>query len=116
MDGTASPSSSSHGGGDVSDGDSSEVQLVAGVGAAAVLVPLSGATDSLPGRGSYDKPPLSYAALIAQAIKSSSEQRLTLSSIYQWIMETYPFYRNKDNAWQVSPPRHLARSPCMGVR
>jgi len=65
--------------------------------------------------GGHVKPPLSYAALIAQAISSSPEGRLTLSSIYQWIMDTYPFYRNKDNAWQVRRlPRATRAAPGTG--
>jgi len=47
------------------------------------------------------KPPYSYASLIAQAINSTKDKRLTLSSIYAWIMATYPFYTTKDNGWQV---------------
>lgn len=47
------------------------------------------------------KPPYSYASLIAQAIISSPKQRLALSSIYSWIMETYPYYKVQSCGWQV---------------
>lgn len=50
------------------------------------------------------KPPYSYATLIAQAIFSSEEEKLTLNSIYNWIMDKYAFYRHSQSGWQV---RHL---------
>lgn len=50
------------------------------------------------------KPPYSYATLIAQAIFSSEEEKLTLNSIYNWIMEKYAFYRHSQSGWQVNSP------------
>jgi forkhead protein FKH len=50
------------------------------------------------------KPPYSYATMIAQAIFSSDEEKLTLNNIYQWIMEKYAFYRYSQTGWQVSSP------------
>jgi hypothetical protein len=47
------------------------------------------------------KPPYSYATMIAQAIFSSEEEKLTLNNIYQWIMEKYAFYRFSQTGWQV---------------
>ncbi|KAG9290678.1 hypothetical protein G9A89_011641 [Geosiphon pyriformis] len=38
------------------------------------------------------KPPYSYASLIAQAILNVSNKMLTLNEIYSWISSTYPFY------------------------
>ncbi|OKL60586.1 hypothetical protein UA08_04110 [Talaromyces atroroseus] len=54
------------------------------------------------------KPPYSYATMIAQAIFSSEEEKLTLSSIYQWIMEKYAFYRHSQSGWQNSIRHNLS--------
>ena len=48
----------------------------------------------------------SYAELIAMAISSSPEQRLTLAQIYDWIVQHIPFFRDKGEAnssagWKV---------------
>jgi hypothetical protein len=48
------------------------------------------------------KPPYSYATLIAQAINSSSDRKMTLNGIYNYIMEHYPYYQVCQNGWQVS--------------
>lgn len=48
------------------------------------------------------KPPFSYAVLIAQAIFSSPEEKMTLNQIYTWIMSKYAFYRHSQSGWQVS--------------
>lgn len=49
----------------------------------------------------FEKPPYSYATLIAHAILSSKDGRLTLSDIYQWISEVYPYYQKGVKGWQV---------------
>ncbi|EGX49813.1 hypothetical protein AOL_s00076g697 [Orbilia oligospora ATCC 24927] len=54
------------------------------------------------------KPPLSYAILIAQAILSSSDQKLTLANIYAWIQENYAFYRFAASGWQNSIRHNLS--------
>lgn len=48
-----------------------------------------------------EKPPYSYATLIAHAILCSKDGRLTLSDIYRWISENYPFYVLGQHGWQV---------------
>lgn len=47
------------------------------------------------------KPPFSYATMIAQAIFSSEEEKLTLSNIYSFIADKYAFYRHSNSGWQV---------------
>ncbi|CAL5867577.1 uncharacterized protein PFLUO_LOCUS1796 [Penicillium psychrofluorescens] len=54
------------------------------------------------------KPPYSYATLIAQAIFSSEEEKLTLNNIYNWIMERYAFYRHSQSGWQNSIRHNLS--------
>ncbi|KAJ5239935.1 transcriptional regulator family: Forkhead [Penicillium chermesinum] len=54
------------------------------------------------------KPPYSYATLIAQAIFSSEEEKLTLNSIYNWIMDRYAFYRHSQSGWQNSIRHNLS--------
>ena len=49
---------------------------------------------------------LSYADLITQAIKSSPEQRLTLSQIYDWVVTNVPYFNDKGDSasssgWKV---------------
>ncbi|KAL4906246.1 hypothetical protein BDW74DRAFT_140154 [Aspergillus multicolor] len=54
------------------------------------------------------KPPYSYATLIAQAIFSSEEEKLTLNNIYNWIMDKYAFYRHSQSGWQNSIRHNLS--------
>ncbi|KAG1051697.1 hypothetical protein G6F43_006117 [Rhizopus delemar] len=56
----------------------------------------------------FEKPPYSYATLIAHAILSSKDGRLTLSDIYQWISEVYPYYKKGVKGWQNSIRHNLS--------
>lgn len=47
------------------------------------------------------KPPYSYVTLIRQAIMSASLQRMTLNEIYQWIVDSYPYFRTAPPKWKV---------------
>uniref|UniRef100_A0AC35TFP4 Fork-head domain-containing protein n=1 Tax=Rhabditophanes sp. KR3021 TaxID=114890 RepID=A0AC35TFP4_9BILA len=40
----------------------------------------------------------SYADLITQAIQSSPEHRLTLSQVYEWMVQNVPFFSNKGDS------------------
>ncbi|WEJ94165.1 Forkhead transcription factor [Yamadazyma tenuis] len=57
---------------------------------------------------SNDKPPYSYATLIGMSILSHPDKRLTLSSIYQWISETFKYYKKEDVGWQNSIRHNLS--------
>ena len=48
------------------------------------------------------KPPFSYAVMIAQAIFSSEDEKMTLANIYSFIADKYAFYRHSNSGWQVS--------------
>ena len=44
----------------------------------------------------------SYANLISLAINSSPKKKMTLSEIYLWICDKFPFYREANSGWKVS--------------
>ncbi|KAE8221558.1 hypothetical protein CF319_g5107 [Tilletia indica] len=50
----------------------------------------------------------SYAGLIGLAILSSSDGKLGLAEIYQWINTTFPHYEMRDRGWQNSIRHNLS--------
>ena len=50
---------------------------------------------------SQQKPPFSYAQLIVQALLAAKDRRQTLSSIYSFIADMYPYYKLEEKGWKV---------------
>ena len=49
---------------------------------------------------------LSYADLITQAIESTPDRRLTLSQVYEWMVQNIPYFKDKGDSnssagWKV---------------
>ncbi|KFB36879.1 putative transcription factor [Anopheles sinensis] len=66
---------------------------------------------------------LSYADLITQAISSAADSRLTLSQIYEWLVQNVPYFKDKGDSnssagWKVRKGFFIIRpiDPCPFLR
>ncbi|XP_075228958.1 uncharacterized protein LOC142328800 [Lycorma delicatula] len=68
--------------------------------------------DKKPVARRQEKPPFSYIALITMAIKSSPHRKLTLSEIYAFLQQRFPFFRGQYTGWKNSVRHNLSLNEC----
>lgn len=69
-------------------------------------------TDKKSGIRRQEKPPYSYIALIVMAIQHSATKRLTLSEIYSFLQQRFPFFRGSYQGWKNSVRHNLSLNEC----
>ena len=71
-----------------------------------------GQSGGRPDKGDSLKPAHSYIGLIGMCILSTPEKRMVLNDIYQYILDHYPYYRNRGSGWRNSVRHNLSLNEC----
>eukprot|EP01080_Neovahlkampfia_damariscottae_P005923 gene5923-9753_t len=56
----------------------------------------------------HEKPTENYSSMIVQALSAQENKRLTLQDIYQYIMDTYPYFKTTTDGWKSSVRHNLS--------
>ena len=59
-----------------------------------------------------EKPDMSYVELVAHAILSVPDNKVLLADIYDWILNSYPYFKTAKKSWKSSVRHHLSVSEC----
>ena len=59
---------------------------------------------------SSNKPPYSFSSLIFMAIEDSPNKLLPVKGIYEWIVNSFPYYRTAAGGWRNSVRHNLSLS------
>lgn len=58
------------------------------------------------------KPPYSFSCLIFMAIEASQTKCLPVKGIYDWIVQTFPFFHSAPTGWRNSVRHNLSLNKC----
>ncbi|KAJ1720716.1 hypothetical protein LPJ61_006126, partial [Coemansia biformis] len=83
-----------------------ETAAASSAGISDIALLLSGALQVK--RNTSGKPPYPYATLITYAILQDPRKQMTLSEIYAWLMDYYPYFKTAGSGWKNSIRHNLS--------